>query len=138
VQEIAVRNTIDVGQAAVRIPLKIKTGQEVEQTLMSAVGDRHRQGFFVERLDIAADETSQQPIQSPLVGLVPAQIFKFLLKDLEGPQPVVLLREPGVQLIHVSLFKIQKKLWIYTVGQVIAQMANLHPYAASRAEFPTS
>ena len=51
----------------------------------------HRQRLLVERLDIAANDIAQQPIQAPLLGLIPAQTFEFLLEGLEGPQSVVLL-----------------------------------------------
>jgi hypothetical protein len=40
-----------------------------------------------------------------LLGLVPAQSCEFLLEDLEGPQAVVLLQKPRMQVVHVSLFE---------------------------------
>jgi hypothetical protein len=42
---------------------------------------------------------------------------KFLLEGIKGPQAMMLLRKPRVQIVHVSLFKSWKKLWTYTVGE---------------------
>jgi hypothetical protein len=39
---------------------------------------------------------------------------------VEGPQAVMLLRKPRVQVVHVSLFKSWKKLRIDTVGRSFA------------------
>jgi hypothetical protein len=53
---------------------------------------------------------------------VGAQGLEFLLEGLEGPQAVVLLRKPRMQIGleefgHVSLFKLEKKLLAYTAGR---------------------
>jgi hypothetical protein len=103
--EVARCNTIEVGEAVVRAGSKIEACDQVEQTLKGAIRDRDRQRFVVKGFDIAADKVSQQPAQSPLLGLVPAQSCEFLLEDLVGPQAVVLLRKPRIQVVHVSLFK---------------------------------
>ncbi|MGY4284157.1 hypothetical protein ACVWXO_003377 [Bradyrhizobium sp. LM2.7] len=70
----------------------------------------------VECLDIAPDEATQQTAQAALFGGVLAERLELLLKDLEGPQTVVLLRKPRVQVVHVSSFESEKKLPGYTVG----------------------
>jgi hypothetical protein len=83
--------------------------------VIGAVGDLDRQRGFVKGLDIAADETAQQAAQAALGGIVPAERLELLLKCTEGAQTVVLLRKPRVQVVHVSLFELQKKLPVYTV-----------------------
>ena len=103
--EVARCNTIEVGEPVLRAGSKIEACDQVEQTLKGAIRDRDRQRFLVKSFDIAADEISQQPAQGPLLGLVPAQSCEFLLEDLEGPQAVVLLRKPRMQVVHVSLFE---------------------------------
>jgi hypothetical protein len=103
--EIARRNTIEVGEAVVRAGSKIEACDQVEQTLKGAVRNRDRQRFLVKSFDIAADEVRQQPAQGPLLGLVAAQSCEFLLEDPEGPQAVMLLRKPIIQVVHVSLFE---------------------------------
>jgi hypothetical protein len=118
--EIARCNTIEVGEAVVGAGSKIEACDQVEQTLKGAIRDRDRQRFLVKSFDIAADEVSQQPAQGPLLGLVPAQSYEFLLEGLEGPQAVVLLQKPRMQVVHVSLFESWKKLRTCTVGQGFA------------------
>jgi hypothetical protein len=103
--EVARCNTIEVGELVLRAGSKIEACDQVEQTLKDAIRDRDRQRFLVKGFDIAADEVSQQPAQGPLPGLVPAQGCEFLLEGVEGPQAVMLLRKPRVQVVHVSLFK---------------------------------
>jgi hypothetical protein len=103
--EVARRNTIEVGEPVLRAGSKIEACDHVEQTLKGAIRDRDRQRFLVKSFDIAADQRAQQPAQSPLPGLVPAQGCEFLLEGVEGPQAVMLLRKPSVQVVHVSLFK---------------------------------
>jgi hypothetical protein len=103
--EVARCNTIEIGEAVVRAGSKIEACDQVEQTLKGAIRDRDRQRLLVKSFDIAADEISQQPAQSPLLWLVPAQSCEFLLEDLEGPQAVVLLRKPRMQVVHVSPFE---------------------------------
>jgi hypothetical protein len=105
VQQIARGHTVDVGQAPIRTGVRVETCQEFEQLSVGTVRDRNRQGFFVESLDIASDEMAQQPVQAALFGLVPAQAVEFLLEVPEGSQPVMLLRKPGMKLVHFSLFK---------------------------------
>jgi len=83
---------------------------------MGAVRDFDRERFFIESRDVAIGETAQQPIQPALLGFGPAQAFEFLLEGLERSQPVVLLRKPSMQLVHVSLFECQKKRLIYALG----------------------
>jgi hypothetical protein len=118
--EVARCNTIEVGEAAVRAGSKIEACDQIEQALMGAICDRDRQRLLVKRLDVAVGQRTQQPAQSPLPGLVPAQGREFLLEAVEGPQAVVLLRKPSIQVIHVSLFKSWKKLRTYTAGQGFA------------------
>jgi hypothetical protein len=103
--EVARCNTIEVGELVVRAGSKIEACDQVEQALIGAIRDRDRQRFLVKSFDIAADEVTQQPAQGLVLGLVPAQSCEFLLEDLEGPQTVVLLQKPRVQVVHVSLFK---------------------------------
>jgi hypothetical protein len=118
--EVARCNTIEVGEPALRAGSKIEACDQVEQPLKGAIRDRDRQRLLVKSFDVVADEGSQQPAQGALLGLVPAQSCEFLLEDLEGPQAVVLLRKPPMQVIHVSLFESWKKLRTYTVGQGFA------------------
>jgi hypothetical protein len=118
--EVARRNTIEVGEAVVRAGSKIEACDQVEQALKGAIRDRDRQRFLVKSFDIAADDARQQPAQGPLLGRVAAQSCKFLLEDPEGPQAVVLLRKPRMQVVHVSLFEFWKKLRTYTADQDFA------------------
>jgi hypothetical protein len=118
--EVARYNTIELGEPVLRAGSKIEACDQVKQALIGAVRDHDRQRFLVKSLDIAADEVSQQPAQGLLLGLVPAQSFEFLLEDPEGPQAVVLLRKPRMQVVHISLFESWKKLRTYTVGQSFA------------------
>jgi hypothetical protein len=104
-QQVARRDPVDVGKASSRIRLRIETGQQLEQALMGAVCNRDRQRLFIERLDVAADEIAQEPVQAALLGLVPAQAFQFLLEVPEGSQAVMLVREPRIKIVHLSLFK---------------------------------
>jgi hypothetical protein len=103
--EVARCNTIEVGEAVVCAGSKIEACDQVEQTLKGAIRDYDWQRFLVKSFDIAADEIRQQSAQGPLLGLVPAQSCEFLLEDLVGPQAVVLLRKPRIQVVHVSLFE---------------------------------
>jgi DNA-binding transcriptional LysR family regulator len=118
--EVARYNTIELGEPVLRAGSKIEACDQVKQALIGAVRDHDRQRFLVKSLDIAADEVSQQPAQGPLLRLVPAQSFGFLLEDPEGPQAVVLLRKPRMQVVHISLFESWKKLRTYAVGQSFA------------------
>jgi hypothetical protein len=103
--EVARCNTIEVGEAVVRLGSKIEARDQIEQALTSAICDRDRQRLLVKSFDIAADQVTQQPAQGPLLMLVTAQSCEFLLEDLEGPQAVVLLRKPRMQVVHASLFE---------------------------------
>ena len=87
------------------ISVEIQAGHHFEQTSVGAIGDRNGQGFFIEGIDVAADDTLQQPAHGALPGVAVAEIIQFLLKGAEGPQAVVLLRKPRVQVVHRSLFK---------------------------------
>jgi hypothetical protein len=118
--EAARCNAIEVSQPILCTGSKIEACDQVEQPLMGAIRDRDRQRFLVKSLDIAADQRAQQPAQGPLPGLVPAHCCEFLLEGVEGPQAVMLLRKPRIQIIHISLFKSWKKLRIYTAGQDFA------------------
>jgi hypothetical protein len=104
-QQIARCNAIDVGKTSRRARLRVDTGQEFQQPLMGMIGNRDRQRLFVERLDVAADEIAQQPVQAALFGLIPAQAFQFLLEVPEGPQTMMLVRKPRMKIIHFSLFR---------------------------------
>jgi hypothetical protein len=112
--QIAGRDAIDIGQPPVRAGAEIQTCYQIEQAMIGAVGDRNRQGLFIKGFDIATDDTAQHPAQRALLGVALTQGFKFLLEGAEGPQAVVLLGKPRIQLIHVSLFKQEKKLPVYT------------------------
>jgi hypothetical protein len=103
--EVAGCNTIEVGKAVVSTGSKIEACDQVQQALIGAICGRDRQRFLVKSFDVAADEVTQQPAQGPLLGLVLAQSCEFLLEYLEGPQAVVLLRKPRMQVVHVSLFE---------------------------------
>src|ERR1700730_17036680 len=103
--EVARCNTIEVGEPVLRAGSKIEACDQVEQTLKGAIRDRDRQRFLVKSFDIAADEGSKQPAQGPLLRLVPPKSCDFLLKYLEGPKAVVLLRKPRMHVVHVSLFE---------------------------------
>jgi hypothetical protein len=115
--QIASSNTIEVGETVVRAGPTIEARDQVEQALIGAIGDRDRQRFLVKSFDVAADQRAEQSAQGPLPGIVPAQGGEFLLEGTVGPQAVMLLRKPRVQVVHVSLSKSWKKLWTYTVGQ---------------------
>jgi hypothetical protein len=104
-QQIARCNTIDVGQTPVRRRLRIETCQQLEQAMVGAVCDRHRQRLFIESLDVTADEVAQQPVQAALFGLIPAQSLKLLLEVPEGSQPMMLVRKPRIKVVHFSLFE---------------------------------
>jgi hypothetical protein len=103
--EVAGCNAIEVVEAVVRTGSKIEACDQVQQLLIGAICGRDRQRVLVKSFDVAADEVTQQPAQGPLLGLVPAQSCEFLLEYLEGPQAVVLLRKPRMQVVHVSLFE---------------------------------
>jgi hypothetical protein len=124
--EVAPGNAIEIGETMVRAGSKIEARDQVEQALMGAICNRDRQRFLVESFDVAGDQGAEQPAQGPLSGVVPAQGCEFLLEGkflLEGPigpQAMMLLRKPRVQVVHVSLFKSWKKLWTYTVGEGFA------------------
>jgi hypothetical protein len=126
VQEVARRDTDDVGEAAIRIAVQIEASDQVQQAAISAVGDCHRQRRLIEDLDVAADETAQQRAQALLRGLAGAQEIELLLEVLEGSQAVVLLRKPRMQVVHVSLFEWLKKLPAYTASPAAAPWPLLH------------
>jgi hypothetical protein len=125
-QQTAPRNAVDVGEAAIRIALQIEASDQVQQAVISAVGDCHRQWRLIEDLDVTADETAQQRAQALLRGLAGAQEIELLLEVLEGPQAVMLLRKPRMQVVHVSLFERLKKLSAYTAGRAAAPWPFLH------------
>jgi hypothetical protein len=137
VQQIAGGYAVDVGKPPIRRRLEIKARQQLEQVIMGVVRDRDWERLFIERLDITGDETAQQPVQAALFRLVPAQAFKFLLEGFEGPQPMMLLRKPGIKIVHVSLFKREKKLWMYSLGRRVAQMRIWHPCVAQSCREPS-
>ena len=114
--QIAGRDTVDVGQTPIRAAAEIQASHQIEQALIGAIGNRHRQGLFIKGFDIAADNSAQHPAQRALLGVALAQGFKFLLEIAEGTQAVVLLGKPRMQVIHISLFKQEKKLLAYTSG----------------------
>jgi hypothetical protein len=68
----------------------------------------------------ASKQAWSQPAHGLLRGLVPAPGCEFLLEGMEGPQAVMLLRKPRVQIVRVSLFKSWKKLPIDAIGQGFA------------------
>jgi tetratricopeptide (TPR) repeat protein len=72
--EIARCNTIEVGEPAVRTGSKIEAFDQVEQTLVDAIRDCDGQRILVKSFDITADQTTQQPAQGPLLGLVPTAV----------------------------------------------------------------
>src|SRR5207302_1795481 len=79
---------VDVGQSPVGSSVEVQTGHHFEQTLVGTVRDRNGQRRFIEGLDVAADDTLQQPAHGALLGGAVAQIVEFLLKSAEGPQAV--------------------------------------------------
>jgi hypothetical protein len=91
-QQTARRDSIDVGKTAIRVGLKIEASDEIEQAAIGAVSDCYRQRRFIERLDVAADQTAQKGTHALLRGLAGAQEIELLLKVFEGSQAVVLLR----------------------------------------------
>jgi hypothetical protein len=103
--EVARGNAIDVGQTSIRAASQIEARQQLEQTIMGLICGRDRQRFFIESLDVAANQIAQQLVQTPLLGFVPAQFFEFLLEIPEGPQPVMLVRKPGIKIVHIGLFR---------------------------------
>src|SRR5215472_7087482 len=103
-QEIASRDAIDVRKPAIGIGLEIEARDEIEQAAIRAVCDCDWQRLFVEGRDIAAGETVQQRIQTPLRGFARAQELEFFLEVAEGSQAVMLLRKPGMQVVHAGLF----------------------------------
>jgi hypothetical protein len=115
--EAARCNAIEVSQPILCTGSKIEARDQVKQPLMGAIRDRDRQRFLVKSFDIAADQRAQQPAQGPLPGLVPAHCCEFLLEGVEGPQALMLLRKPRIQIVHISLFKSWKKLRTYTADQ---------------------
>src|SRR5262245_54143306 len=119
-QQVERCDAIDVGEAAVGIGLEVEASNQFEQTLIGMVRDIDGQGFFVEGFDIAIDKITQQPAQGLLSGIVPCQRVELLLEVSEGSQAMVLLREPCMQIVHVSLFKLRKKLPVYIRAQHLA------------------
>ena len=87
-------DTVDIGQPSVGISVEVQAGHRIEQTTVGVVGDRDRQRFLIEGIDVATDDTLQQPAHGALPGVAGAEIIQFLLKGAEGPQAVVLLRKP--------------------------------------------
>jgi hypothetical protein len=130
VQQTALGDAVDVRQAAIGIGLKVETSDEIEQAAIGAVGDVDRQRLLVECLDVAADQTIQKRIQTPLFGFAPAQNVEFLLEVPESSQAVVLLRKPGMKVVHISLFEWLKKLPAYTAAPLAAPRLFLHPRPA--------
>jgi len=135
VQQTALGDAVDISQAAIGIGLKIEASNEIEQAAIGAVGDVDRQRLLVEGLDVAPDQTIQKRIQTPLFGFVPAQDVEFLLEVPESSQAVVLLRKPGMKVVHISLFEWLKKLPAYTAAPFGAPRLLLHPRPA-RGERP--
>src|ERR1700681_1334469 len=131
--QIARRHAVGIGQPPVRACVKIEAGDEVEQATVGTVRDRDRQRFFIEGVDIAANDGIQQPAQSALLRIAPADIIEVLLKSAESPQAVVLLRKPRMQVVHKSLFKWEKKLPVYTPGEGPGQMLFSQMSAANYA-----
>jgi hypothetical protein len=124
VPQIQRRDAVGVGQPPVGTGVEIQAGDEVEQPAVGSVREFYRQGFLIERIDIAADDGIEQPAQSALLRVVPADIVEFLLKSAESPQAVVLLRKPRMQVVHIhkSLFKQEKKLPVYMPAEGSGQM----------------
>jgi hypothetical protein len=130
-QQVARCHAVDISQAAIGIGLKIEASNEIEQAAIGAVCDIHRQRRLVENLDVAAHQAIQKRIQTPLFGFASAQGLEFLLEVPEGPQAVVLLRKPGMKVVHVSLFVWLKKLPAYTASPFAPPQPFLHPRPAS-------
>jgi hypothetical protein len=130
VQQTALGDAVDIRQAAIGIGLKIEASNEIEQAAIGAVGDIDRQRLLVECLNVAADQTIEKRIQTPLFGFAPAQDVEFLLEVPESSQTVVLLRKPGMKVVHISLFELLKKLSAYTAAPLAAPRLFLHPRPA--------
>jgi len=103
--EVARCNTIEVGEPVLSAGSKIEACDQVEQSLIGAIRDRDRQRFLVKKLRCSRRLKSSATGTRPVPRLVPAQGCEFLLEDVEGPQAVMLLRKPRVQVVHVCLFK---------------------------------
>src|SRR5262245_26370881 len=120
--QVARRHAVDVGQPPVGGGAEIDAGGQFQQAIIGAIGDRDGQRLLVEGVDITADDRIQEPAQRPLLGIAAADFVKFLLKGAEGPQAVVLLREPRIKVVHVCLFNQEKKLPVCNVGAAGGQM----------------
>ena len=70
-------DTVDVGQSPVGTAVEVQAGHHFEQTLVGAVCDRNRQRFLIEGIDVAADDTIQQPAQGALPGIAVTRSFSF-------------------------------------------------------------
>jgi hypothetical protein len=109
-QQIERRHPVDIRQPLVGASVEIHARHQFQQAMMRAISDRNRQWQFIKRVDIAADDGAEQPAQSALLGVSLAEIVEFLLESAEGPQAVVLLRKPRMQVVHNCLFNQEKKL----------------------------
>jgi len=104
-QQLARGDTVDVGEATIRIGLKIKACNQREQAAIGTARELDGQRVLIEGFDIAGDETVQHRAKAPLLRLARAQALESLLEVPEGAQAVVLLQKPRVQIVHISLFE---------------------------------
>ena len=103
--QLAGRHAVDVGEAARGVSVQIEAFDQRQQAPIGDFGNVDRQRRLVKGLDVAADDTAEQAAQAALGGIAPAECLELVLKGLEGPQAVVLLRKPCVQIVHMSSFE---------------------------------
>jgi hypothetical protein len=110
IHQIAVGDAVEVGETALRWRGEINTRQKLGQAPMCALGLSGRQRRLVIDIDIGRHEMVKQLAQRAVLGRTTAEIEELLLEGAEGMQAVVLLFKPRAEIVHVSLFKYEKKL----------------------------
>jgi len=104
-QQFVCGDAIDVGEATIRIGLKIKACNQRKQAAIGTVRELDGQRGLIESFDVTGDETVQHRAKAPLLRVARTQALESLLEVPEGAQAVVLLQKPRVQVVHVSLFE---------------------------------
>ena len=69
-------DTVDVGQPPVGIPVEIQAGHRIEQASVGAVGDRNRQGFLIEGIDLALKDLKSWGIDD--LKVMKVRYFEFV------------------------------------------------------------
>jgi hypothetical protein len=103
--EVARCNTIEVGEAVVRAGSKIEARDQVEQPLIGAIGDPRQAKVPRQTLRCSRRPKSSATGTRLVARARPRSKLRVLLEGVEGPQAVMLLQKPRVQVVHVSLFK---------------------------------